>query len=553
MTMTLYDDLARTHESLRIVIATFLSVKPTRASQPRTSDSLASTGATSPPPPPSPSSAPSIAHLTADAAVLLINLRQLNRLILNYEEEVKLQTERAKAPVDSTTLHLHNLLYEQNHYAKAIQACKDFRTKFPDIELVPEEEFAEEAPQVGLDGGDLKGDKHLLMIQRLKFELHQRGTLAKERDVLAKRKRELQDDLDSKKGFLSSLSHELKIVKEATLPLQTLLGNPHSARIESFRLAHRLPPPLYILYSQLVAHKEVFGDAIEVAIAGAMESTEEEELRSKAEEESNGGVSKLSNDEEHNPEDDDQSRRRHKRAHRSKESSPAPSLLLSSTPSHLEPVHPLYVTLSIFPLLTSYSSSDKSQNCQVKNEGGEGLKEQSPISTLNSSLVEEKNVQVPPPTLLVIKFDYLPHLDLVCAAAVEAAKEAGKGQTVLSELFPNDDGSEPPNPALKLHPPSTLAILGTHPGRPYKWAQHLSGLDFLPALPPTLLSSLQSLPPPQDSSAQELSSSPVSQKALPSGEDVIKKASEGLDEYRKEQRVEKVLKQLRAHLSRQNK
>lgn len=55
------------------------------------------------------------------------------------------------------------------------------------------------------------------------------------------------------------------------------------------------------------------------------------------------------------------------------------------------------------------------------------------------------------------------------------------GDTLLNCLFPKDDGEESPNPAnffqlvrlqiqLKDHLAST--------GRPYKWAQNLSGLSF---------------------------------------------------------------------------
>lgn len=100
-------------------------------------------------------------------------LLQANRSILLQEDRVKAETERAKAPVDLTTLQLHNLMYEKSHYVKAIKACKDFKSKYPDIELVPEEEFLRDAPE------DIKGQKlssdisHDLMLKRLNYELYQ--------------------------------------------------------------------------------------------------------------------------------------------------------------------------------------------------------------------------------------------------------------------------------------------------------------------------------------------------------------------------------------------
>lgn len=86
---------------------------------------------------------------------------------------MKSETEKAKAPVDFTTLQLHNLMYEKSHYVKAIKACKDFKSKYPDIELVPEEEFFRDAPQ-HIKGSNLSTDaSHNLMLKRLNFELHQ--------------------------------------------------------------------------------------------------------------------------------------------------------------------------------------------------------------------------------------------------------------------------------------------------------------------------------------------------------------------------------------------
>lgn len=90
---------------------------------------------------------------------------------------MKAETERAKAPVDFTSLQLHNLMYEKSHYVKAIKACKDFKSKYPDIDLVAEEEFFRDAPQ------DIKAKKlsndaaHDLMMKRLHFELFQVFTM----------------------------------------------------------------------------------------------------------------------------------------------------------------------------------------------------------------------------------------------------------------------------------------------------------------------------------------------------------------------------------------
>lgn len=89
------------------------------------------------------------------------------------EDRIKAETERAKAPVDFTTLQLHNLMYEKSHYLKAIKACKDFKSKYPDIDLVPEDEFFRDAPEE-IKAHNLSDDSsHNLMLKRLNFELFQ--------------------------------------------------------------------------------------------------------------------------------------------------------------------------------------------------------------------------------------------------------------------------------------------------------------------------------------------------------------------------------------------
>lgn len=105
--------------------------------------------------------------------IVYIVLSQANRSILLEEDRVKAETERVKAPVDFTTLQLHNLMYEKNHYVKAIKACKDFRSKHPDIELVSEEDFFCGASEE-LKGMTFSDDRaHDLMMKRLHFELFQ--------------------------------------------------------------------------------------------------------------------------------------------------------------------------------------------------------------------------------------------------------------------------------------------------------------------------------------------------------------------------------------------
>lgn len=89
---------------------------------------------------------------------------------------MKAETERAKGPVDFTTLQLHNLMYEKSHYVKAIKACRDFKSKYPDIDLVSQEAFFRDAPEAIKDQSVAADSSRVLMPKRLNFELHQVGS-----------------------------------------------------------------------------------------------------------------------------------------------------------------------------------------------------------------------------------------------------------------------------------------------------------------------------------------------------------------------------------------
>nr|XP_016508257.1 PREDICTED: THO complex subunit 5B-like [Nicotiana tabacum] len=213
-------------------------------------------------------------ELVTQILINFVSLRQANRSILLDEDRVKGETERAKAPVDFTTLQLHNLMYEKSHYVKAIKACKDFRSKYPDIELVPEEEFFRDAPEEIKSSVMSKDNSHNLMLKRLNYELFQRKELCKLREKLEQKKKALQETIANRKKFLSSLPSHLKSLKKASLPVQHQLGVLHTKKLKQLQYAELLPPPLYVIYSQLMAQKEAFGENVELEIVGSVKDAQ---------------------------------------------------------------------------------------------------------------------------------------------------------------------------------------------------------------------------------------------------------------------------------------
>ncbi|KAL0360837.1 UNVERIFIED_CONTAM: THO complex subunitB [Sesamum radiatum] len=408
----LYDMLRSSKASAEEIVAKMLAIK--KESQPKSQ----------------------LRELVTRILLNFVTLRQANRSILLEEDRVKADTERAKAPVDLTTLQLHNLMYEKNHYVKAIKACKDFKTKYPDIELVPEEEFLRDAPEDIKSSALSTDNAHDLMLKRLNYELFQRKELCKLRDKLELQKKALQETIANRKKFLSSLPSQLKALKKASLPVQHQLGVLHTKKLKQQQLAELLPPPLYIIYSQLLAQKEAFGENIELEIAGSIKDAQAF-ARQLANKDSailtNLENSKLEDDV---PDEEDDGQRRRKR----------PKKVLSKEnhdQSGIYQSHPLKVSLHI--------SDDEA-------------------SDLNSA------------KLISLKFEFLIKLNVVCVG-VEGSEEDPQNN-ILCNLFPDDTGLELPQQSAKLCIGNSLSFDDRRTSRPYKWAQHLAGIDVLPELSP---------------------------------------------------------------------
>ncbi|KAL4334587.1 hypothetical protein GQ457_07G025480 [Hibiscus cannabinus] len=367
-----------------------------------------------------------------------VNLRQVNRNILLEEDKVKAETERAKAPVDFTTLQLHNLMYEKSHYLKAIKTCKDFKSKYPDIELVPEEEFFRDAPE-DIKGSNLSDDSsHNLMLKRLNYELFQRKELCKLLETLEQRKKSLLETIANRKKFLSSLPSHLKSLKKASLPVQNQLGVLHTKKLKQHHSAELLPPALYVIYSQFMAQKEAFGEDIDLEIIG---STKDAQAFARQQANKDNGLStsvESSRFEDDLPDEEDDGQRRRKRPKRvpSKE---------AIDQAGVYQVHPLKIILQIYDDEASDPGSIK---------------------------------------LTTLKFEYLLKLNVVCVG-IEGSTE-GPEYNILCNLFPDDTGLDLPHQSAKLFIGDGATFDEKRTSRPYKWAQHLAGIDFLPEVSPLL-------------------------------------------------------------------
>ncbi|EFH39976.1 hypothetical protein ARALYDRAFT_494728 [Arabidopsis lyrata subsp. lyrata] len=375
-----------------------------------------------------------IRELLTQMFLNFVNLRQANRAILTEEDKVKAETERAKAPVDFTTLQLHNLMYEKSHYVKAIKACRDFKSKYPDIDLVPEQDFFRHAPDAIKDQSLSSDSSHVLMPKRLNFELHQRKELCKQRARLEQQKKSLLDTIAERKKFLSSLPLHLKSLKKASLPVQNQLGIQHTKKLKQHNLAELLPPPLYVIYSQLLAQKEAFEESIELEVVGSLKDAQAYARQQSKKDSGMLNNTESSRLEDDGPDDDDDGQRRRKR----------PKKLTSkegSDKAGLYQVHPLKIVLHIY----------------------------------DDEIPDTKSLK-----LVILKFEYVLKLNVVCVGA--EGSQDGPEKNIFCNLFPDDAGLEPPHQSTKLILGDGQAFDENRTSRPYKWVQHLAGIDISPII-----------------------------------------------------------------------
>lgn len=377
-------------------------------------------------------------ELITQASVLLVNLRQVNRVILEDEDDIKSETEKVNMAVDHTALHLHNLIYEKNHYLKAIEACKYFKSKYQDIELVPEEELFKNIPEVLKSDLMLKEDPRNRMLLRLNFELFQRKELCKQREELEQRKKQLQESIAIRKKFISSLPSHLKALKKASLPVQQQLGILNTKHMKHHQLAELLPPPLYIVYSQFLAQKEAFQEPIDLEIVG---DTKDAQSFARQQANKDAGIEGKQDDNVPEELEDYQRRQKNRKNLQSRESVDATGFYQ---------VHPLSVILHVY--------DDEMTN------GAKPIK------------------------LVTLKFEYLVKLRVVCVGV--DGSQTGSENNFLINLFPDDIGVELPHQIAKLSVSVNFAYDEKRALRPFKWVQQLAGIDILPEAPPVLANNI---------------------------------------------------------------
>ncbi|KAK0174772.1 hypothetical protein PV327_010502 [Microctonus hyperodae] len=373
-----------------------------------------------------------IRDLQVYTALKFIQLKKLNRMEKFRTKFARDSLTVAKSRVDSRHLHLQNLLYEVMHLKKEVIKCLQFKSKDELIELVTEQEFYKNAPESVTRVETTQNDPHQLRLARLEWELTQRKQLSSLCDELSEGKKCIAQNIEQKQSRLDSLTPQLRSILEASKPLQDSLGLPLDKIHKEHQKAALLASPLYVVYTKATAYRDAYDSTLSVSVEG-----DEEEAKRINNETGMQDTDSEPDTQESVPEDIPVHKKRHHRLSREARDEEKRLRLLQKSPLRVEII------------LT------------IKNN-----------------------------TKLVLIFKYLIVLKVVTVESHLDTDEIGQSTAdemlvsdlILRELFPKDNGIESPNPAnnyqLARYNLGSFSSLGL--GVPYRWAQTMCGLHFIP-------------------------------------------------------------------------
>lgn len=363
-----------------------------------------------------------------------VTLKKLNRLAHLRCKKARDTTMVAKQRVDNLHLQVQNLLYEVMHIEREITKCREFKSTDEDIALVEVEDFYREAPHKIAKPDTTKNDKHKQRLARLDWELEQRKRLAKKFKECQSNTDIMIKEIQTKQEYIDSLQPRLEKILDCTKPVQDYLSMPFSEKRTQHQTARLLPRPLYILFVQGNAYREACDPSMALKIEGDTDA-----VRS---------------------------------------------------------------TISVASLLDYESDSDNeeslSESKRRRKTVGNRLEEKRQKVLTKHPLQVTMTLAIKDGTTLNLTFSYLVVLQIVTVqielkpgntsgVSTSLASDLLSPKHLLTCLYPGDDGLESPNPTneyqLSKIGMESLSAYINETGHPYRWAQWLAGLDFLPESP----------------------------------------------------------------------
>ncbi|KAI7900454.1 Fms-interacting protein-domain-containing protein [Cokeromyces recurvatus] len=138
----------------------------------------------------------------------------------NAVSDSKQATVEAKNYMNEKQAELHDVMFEKRHILEEIVKCREFRSVYQDVELIPLDEFNEKAGPEYLENSD---NPHQLFINRLKYELVVRTDLKEKEEVLKAKRTQLVKENRKAQKMVDQFDKLLDDFVQAAIPLEEAL------------------------------------------------------------------------------------------------------------------------------------------------------------------------------------------------------------------------------------------------------------------------------------------------------------------------------------------
>jgi Fms-interacting protein/Thoc5 len=155
-------------------------------------------------------------------------------------------------------MQLQNLLYERNSLQREIEQCRRFPAR--ELSQITADEGASPLSEDVEAGALLTAEQHQENLKRLQTQLQVRETLQEQLRVKQIQLDALTTTNAQRRTWLSGLPAQVKQVEAAAAPLNKYLPTAKAAHRKLQHRAAALPTPLYVVFSQLEAVRDHFGE-----------------------------------------------------------------------------------------------------------------------------------------------------------------------------------------------------------------------------------------------------------------------------------------------------
>lgn len=157
-------------------------------------------------------------------------LKDLHTRSYSSTRDSKYATTEAKEKMNEKQVDLQDVIYEKRHILEEIVQCREFRSVYQDVELIPLDEFLSQAGPEYLENSD---NPHQLMINRLKYELVVRKALKEQEESLQIQRAELIKDNRKAQKKVDQFDKLLDDFVQSAIPVEEALRTVNETHVQT--------------------------------------------------------------------------------------------------------------------------------------------------------------------------------------------------------------------------------------------------------------------------------------------------------------------------------